>query len=207
MDLRKLDNGIFCGVGILSGTCDKRVKKGSELRLVAGPVIYGQVTFDDSLLLSDSSEPVGSSLGEQLPFVAPPKISEWVINHDLASSLIPRIESEDDEVFAAFSSEEEKSANKLIGEIERKIELFADLSLDQVRDFSNQLMRGYIDITGIQSQELDTPLDSVKEAITARDFLEEKHLFYVPGDWIYFGPIPPGLSTYYALDDLASEGM
>ena len=95
----------------------------------------------------------------------------------------------------------------MIGEIERKTKFFGDLSLVQVNDFSNQLIRGYIDTTGIQSQELDTPLDCVKEAITARNFLEEKHLFYVPGDWIYFGPIPPGFSTYYALDDLASEGM
>ena len=32
-----------------------------------------------------------------------------------------------------------------------------------------------------------------------------RKFFFCPGDWIFFAPIPEGLSTYQALNDLSKE--
>ena len=80
-DQEKIGNGIFCGVGILSGTYTKKVGSNSALRLIAAPTLYGQLTFEED--------------GEW-------EISDWVVNYDIASSLIARNADEEEEAYAAF---------------------------------------------------------------------------------------------------------
>ena len=51
---------------------------------------------------------------------------------------------------------------------------------------------------------VDKPLDCLSLGIEARENKIRK-FFFCPGDWIFFAPIPEGLSTYQALNDLSKE--
>ena len=64
---------------------------------------------------------------------------------------------------------------------------------------------GFKKLTETTCERVETPLHCVEAAIDARDVQKVRKFFFCPGDWIFFAPIPPGLSTYRALDDLAKE--
>jgi hypothetical protein len=74
-----------------------------------------------------------------------------------------------------------------------------------VLPLSEKYVSGFKELTETSCERLETPLECVEAAIDARDVQKVKKFFFCPGDWIFFAPVPPGLSTYRALDDLAKE--
>mgnify|MGYP001169235552 FL=1 len=184
IDQEKIGNGIFCGIGIMSGTYTKKVGSKSALRLIAAPTIYGQLTFEED--------------GEF-------EISEWLVNYDIASSLITRNADEEEEAYASFDPDSDKTGNQVIEEIENTLEKLKTNDLAILNKLSLKFLNGFKTLTETSAEFVDTPLESVKAAIDARDNQKIKKFFYCPGDWIFFAPIPPGLSTYRALNELAQE--
>tara|TARA_Y100000739_G_C20513233_1_gene420548 strand:+ start:109 stop:876 length:768 start_codon:yes stop_codon:yes gene_type:complete len=183
-DQEKIGNGIFCGVGILSGTYTKKVGSNSALRLIAAPTLYGQLTFEED--------------GEW-------EISDWVVNYDIASSLIARNADEEEEAYAAFDPESDKTGNQIIEEIEERLDKLKGNDLTILNQLSQTFLNGFKQLTDTPAEIVETPLESVTAAISARDEKKIKKFFFCPGEWIFFAPIPPGLSTYRALNDLAQE--
>lgn len=184
MDQEKIGNGIFCGAGILAGTYTKRVGAKSTLRLIAAPPIYGQVVFEDS--------------GEA-------EITEWVVNYDIATALIGRNADEEDEAYAAFDREANQTGGQIVQDIEDALESVSTKDIGSVLPLSERYISGFKELTETSCERVETPLQCVEAAIDARDNLKMKQFFFCPGDWIFFAPVPPGLSTYRALDDLAKE--
>jgi len=184
LDQEKIGNGIFCGVGILAGTYTKRVGSKSTLRLIAAPTIYGQVVFEES--------------GDV-------EVTEWVVNYDIATALIGRNADEEEEAYAAFDPEASQTGGQIIQDIEDVLESVSTKDLGSVLPLSEKYVSGFKELTETACERVETPLQCVEAAIDARDNLKVKKFFYCPGDWIFFAPVPPGLSTYRALDDLAKE--
>lgn len=182
LDQEKIGNGIFCGVGILAGTYTKRVGTKSTLKLIAAPTIYGQVIFEES--------------GEA-------EITEWVVNYDIATALIGRNADEEEEAYAAFDPEASQTGGRIVQDIEDLLETFSTKDLSSILPLSERYVSGFKELTETSCERLETPLECVEAAIDARDNLKVKKFFFCPGDWIFFAPVPPGLSTYRALDDLA----
>ena len=58
--------------------------------------------------------------------------------------------------------------------------------------------------TGISPASGSSAGTTAQSAIEARDN-DEKMLFYCPGDWVFNAPVPDGLNTYTALDEIAKE--
>jgi hypothetical protein len=184
LDQEKIGNGIFCGVGILAGTYAKRVGTRSTLRLIAAPTIYGQVVFEES--------------GEA-------EVAEWVINYDIATALIGRNADEEDEAYAAFDPEASQTGGQIIQDIEDLLEAATTKDVGSILALSEKYVSGFKELTETTCERVNTPLECVEAAIDARDNLKTKKFFFCPGDWVFCAPVPPGLSTYRALDDLAKE--
>lgn len=184
IDQAKIGNGIFCGIGMLSGTYVKKRGGSSELRLISAPIIYGQILFEED--------------GEA-------EISEWIVNYDISTALISRNTSEEEEAYSVFNPEASKSTNKIIEEVEQELSNLDPLDLKSIGTLSEKILSEYGQIAETSCEILEMPIDGAKASIEARDTTKQKQFFYSPGDWIYFAPVPTGLSTYRALDDLAKE--
>lgn len=184
LDQEKIGNGIFCGMGILAGTYTKRIGSGSALKLIAAPTIYGQVIFEES---GDAS------------------VSEWVANYDIATALIARNTDEEDEAYAAFDPDAGKTGSQVIQEVEDALETIETTDIQGIQRLSHLFLEGFKEVTETSCEIMETPLSCIEAGINARDNLRRKQFYFCPGDWIFFAPIPPGLSTYRALDELAKE--
>ena len=184
LDQEKIGNGIFCGVGMLAGTYTKKIGSGSTLKLIAAPTIYGQVVFEEN---GDAS------------------VSEWVANYDIATALIARNTDEEEEAYAAFDPDAGKTGSQVIQSIEEELEEIQTSDLESIKMLSQVFIEGFKEVTETGCEIAGTPLACVEAGIAARDRLKRKQVYYCPGDWIFFAPIPPGLSTYRALDELAKE--
>ncbi|BEV35767.1 hypothetical protein [Synechococcus sp. M16CYN] len=182
IDQQKIGNGIFCGVGMLAGTYTKKVGTRNFLRLIAAPIIYGQVIFEEN--------------GEC-------QISEWVVNYDLATALISKNTDEEEEAYAAFDPDANLTGSQIVQDIEEKLDNVGLEELVSMAALSDKFVSDFKIFTKTPCECLESPLACVKSAIEARDITKIKKFFYCPGDWIFFAPIPPGLSTYRALNDLA----
>ena len=182
IDQEKIGNGIFCGIGILSGTYTKKVGAKSALRLIAAPTIYGQIIFEES--------------GEC-------EISEWVVNYDLATALIARNADEEEEAYAAFDQDINPTGNQIIHEIEQSLDSLELDDLAAIEQLSERFVCDFKEFTDTPCERLELPMQCAEAAIEARDVTKTKKFFYCPGNWIFFAPVPPGISTYRALNDLA----
>ncbi|NDC37179.1 MAG: hypothetical protein EBZ48_03905 [Proteobacteria bacterium] len=184
LDQEKIGQGIFCGAGILAGTYVKKLGSSNTLKLIAAPTIYSQVIFEEN---GDAG------------------VSEWVLNYDVATALIARNTDEEEEAYAAFDPEAGKTGTQIVQEIEDALDDASTNDLDRVNQLSNRFVDNLKDFTETECEVIDRPLACIEAGIEARDSLRRKQFYYCPGDWIFFAPIPPGLSTYRALDELANE--
>ena len=185
-DQENIGNGIFCGVGLIAGTYSKKVSGQKSLRLIAAPAIYGQIFFEED----------GDGESE---------ISEWIVNYDIASALITRNLNEEDEAYAAFNEDEDDiTGNQLVDEIETELDKYENPSIELMDELSMKFAEGFSKLTETELFITEEPLDTVNSAIQAKDNNLRK-FFFCPGDWIFFAPIPEGLSTYQALNDLSKE--
>jgi len=184
LDQEKIGNGIFCGVGILAGTYTKKIGAKNSLRLIAAPTIYGQIVFEES--------------GDA-------EVAEWVVNYDIATALIGRNADEEDEAYAAFDAEANQTGGQIVQNIEDALEKIETRDVGSVLSLSEKYISGFKELAETSCERVETPLECIEAAIDARDNLKIKKFFFCPGDWIFFAPVPPGLSTYRALDELAKE--
>ena len=186
-DQENIGNGIFCGVGIIAGTYTKKVKGTSSLRLIAAPAINGQINFDED----------DPSKGE---------IDEWIVNYDIASALIRRNQSEEDETYAAFSEDEDDiTGNKLISGIEDELDKYSSPNIDLLDALSTKFIEGFAKLTETEFDYVENPMDALNSAIDAREITKIRKFYYCPRDWIFLAKVPEGLSTYQALNDLSKE--
>ncbi len=173
--------GLFCALGILCGTYIPKNKKNS-LRLLAAPIIYGRLLFEEE---GDCD------------------ISEWIVNYDLATCLYSEQTDESEEMDYLFNDEKVSGSNTI-----REIESF--LEHKSKNDLQNILKQGdiFVDdfskVAEIPFVVCKTPLEAAQSAIEARDN-GQKMLYYCPGDWVFNAPVPDGLNTYTALDEIAKE--
>ena len=184
LDQEKIGNGIFCGVGVFAGTYSKRISGKSTLKLIAAPIIYGQIVFEEA----------GHA-----------EVTEWVVNYDIATAIIGRNADEEEEAYAAFDPDTSRTGSQIIQEMEDALEQISTDDISNVMALSERFVSGFKDLTETICERLEIPLSCVEAAIDARDNQKIKKFFFCPGDWIFFAPVPPGLSTYRALDDLAKE--
>lgn len=184
LDQEKIGNGIFCGVGILAGTYTKRVGAKSTLRLIAAPTIFGQLVFE------------GSGVAE---------VTEWVVNYDIATALIGRNADEEEEAYAAFDPETSQTGGQIVQDIEDELDTISTKDVGSILALSEKYVSGFKELTETSCERVQTPLECAESAIDARDNLKVKKFFFCPGDWVFFAPVPPGLSTYRALNDLANR--
>lgn len=184
LDQEKIGNGIFCGVGILAGTYTKRVGAKSTLRLIAAPTIYGQIVFEES--------------GEA-------EVTEWVVNYDIATALIGRNADEEEEAYAAFDPETSQTGGQIVQDIEDALETISTKDVGSILALSEKYVSGFKELTETSCERVETPLECAESAIDTRDNLKAKKFFFCPGDWVFFAPVPAGLSTYRALNDLANR--
>ena len=180
----KIGNGIFCASGVLTGSYTKKSGSKNLLKLISAPLIYSQIIFEE-----DNEY----------------EISEWVINYDLASTLFSQKLNDDDEAFSAIQIDQSNNGSEIIEEIEEKIRETETNDLKTINDLSSTFIKYIKESQDIEVEYYENPLLCCEAAIEFKEIKKEQGLFCTQGDWIFFAPIPPGLSTYRALNDLAEE--
>ena len=182
-------SGLFCAAGILCGTyltsrkkTSKNNKSKSSFRLLAAPVIYGRLIFEDN--------------GEC-------DINEWIINYDLATCFYTEQFDESQEIDYLLN-EDKVSGSNTIREIEDAIEGEEKDSLELIKEQADIFVEDFSKVAETQYEIVDTPLDAVKLGLEAVEN-KDKRLYYCKGDWIFNAPIPDGLNTYTALEEIAKE--
>ena len=180
--------GLFCSAGILCGsylssrTSKKKGRSGKSFKTLAAPVIYGRIIFEDN--------------GEC-------DINEWIINYDLATCFYTEQFDESQEIDYLLN-EDKVSGSNTIREIEDVIEGKEKDSLQLIKDQADIFVEDFSKVAETKYEIVDTPLDAVKLGLEAVEN-KEKRLYYCKGDWIFNAPIPDGLNTYTALEEIAKE--
>ncbi len=190
-DLNYASNGygLFCAAGILCGTyltsrkkTSKQTKNKTSFRLIAAPVIYGRLIFEDD--------------GEC-------DINEWIINYDLATCFYREQFDESLEIDYLLN-EDKVSGSNSIREIEDQLEGKEKKDINLAIEQADIFVDDFSKIAETNYEIVSTPLEAAKMAIEARENKERK-LYYCKGDWIFNAPIPDGLNTYTALEEIAKE--
>tara|TARA_Y100001978_G_scaffold157943_1_gene143524 strand:+ start:2281 stop:3042 length:762 start_codon:yes stop_codon:yes gene_type:complete len=180
----KIGNGIFCASGVLTGSYTKKSGSKNLLKLISAPLIYSQITFEE-----DNEY----------------EISEWVINYDLASTLFSQKLNEEEEAFSEIQLNVSNNGSEIIDALEEKLSKTEITDLKAINEISSLFIKHIKDTQDIEVEYFENPLLCCEEAIKFKEIKKEQGLFCTQGDWIFFAPIPPGLSTYRALNDLAEE--
>tara|TARA_A100001388_G_scaffold262453_1_gene232038 strand:- start:3880 stop:4638 length:759 start_codon:yes stop_codon:yes gene_type:complete len=180
----KIGNGIFCTFGILCGTFPNKKNSNFAPKIIAAPIIYSQLFFEED--------------GNY-------DLTDWIINYDIITSLIYKdSEEEDYSYFPTDINEDNNDINEFIEKLENNINTVNEKNLSLINNYSLQFFNQVKILTNLDSENINLPIDCIKAAIKIK---EEKvcKLFFCPGDWIFYAPVPPGLSTFRALNDLSEE--
>ena len=199
-------NGIFCAIGIVSGVVWSSKRKAPKL--ISAPLVYGQIQFESS--------------GES-------QINEWIINYDLATDLLYDKDEENSDDFFNLESFGLSPA-EAIRDLQDKLDLIDIDEINQVKEISNNYLDFLIDSLSIDISSSPSPLISAKKAVNLKEIIDEKYklinkekanltenekklimeecenlsgLTFVKDDWIFSAPVPEGLNTYSALQDLS----
>ena len=125
--------------------------KGNFIFKINSAPIYGQINFDED----------DPSKGE---------IDEWIVNYDIASALIRRNQSEEDETYAAFSEDEDDiTGNKLISGIEDELDKYASPNIDLLDALSTKFIEGFSKLTETEFDYVENPMETLNAAIDARE--------------------------------------
>ena len=106
--------------------------------------------------------------------------------------------------FGFLGEEDDKTGNKIVDEIENVLDKNPNPSINLLDELSMKFIEGFSKLIETDFEIVDKPLDCLSLGIEARENKIRK-FFFCPGDWIFFAPIPEGLSTYQALNDLSKE--
>lgn len=178
----KMGNGIFCAAGILTGVISGNSTGKGRNAVIAAPLVYGQIQFEEN--------------GES-------EIAEWLLNYDLATELLSSL---DDDTSASSINLEISGIKpaEVIRGLEERLEVLTTEDLDQVNQVSREYSEFLEAVLDIQASQSPSPIVAAKKALDLYDAKEEAAML-VEGDWIFTAPVPSGLNTYTALQDLAKK--
>jgi len=177
-----IGNGIFCAAGIIAGVVSGKATQRGKTSIIAAPLVYGQIQFEES--------------GES-------EIEEWLLNYDLATELLSGLDDENSEGSINLEVSGIRPA-EVIRELEERLEALQTKDLVEV----NKVAQGYKEflssILNIEFGECPSPIVAVKIAMGLSDAKQEG-VNVVDGDWVFAAPVPVGLNTYTALQDIAKK--
>ena len=188
INLQSKGFGLFCAAGILCGSyltrkvSKKKNRSGSNFKTLAAPAIYGRIIFENN--------------GEC-------DINEWILNYDLATCFYTEQFDESQDIDYLLN-EDKVSGSNTIREIEDVIEGKEKDSLQLVLEQADIFVEDFSKVAETNYEIVDTPIEAVKLGLKAVED-KEKKLYYCRGDWIFNAPIPDGLNTYTALEEIAKE--
>jgi len=173
-----IGNGIFCAAGIIAGVVSEKATQRRKTSVIAAPLVYGQVQFEES--------------GES-------EIEEWLLNYDLATELLSGLDGGAINLQVSGIRPEE-----VIRSLEERLEILETEDLTEV----NKVAQDYKDFLGavlnIEFGDCPSPIVAAKIAMGLSDAKEEG-VNVVEGDWIFTAPVPSGLNTFTALQDIAKK--
>lgn len=177
-----IGNGIFCAAGIIAGVISGKATQRGKTSVIAAPLVYGQVQFEES--------------GES-------EIEEWLLNYDLATELLSGLDDEKAEGSINLEVSGIRPAEVIRG-LEERLEALQTEDLTE----ANKVAQDYKDflsaVLNIEFGDCPSPIVAVKIAMGLSDAKEEG-VNVVEGDWVFTAPVPSGLNTYTALQDIAKK--
>jgi len=175
-------NGIFCAAGVIAGVISGKATQKAKTSVIAAPLIYGQVQFEES--------------GES-------EIVEWLLNYDLATELLSGLDDENSEGSLNLEVSGIRPAEVIRG-LEERLERLDTEDLDEVNKVSNDYQKFLSQILSVEFGDCPSPIVAVKIAMGLSEAKDEG-VNFVEGDWIFTAPVPSGLNTYTALQDIAKK--
>jgi hypothetical protein len=177
-----IGNGIFCAAGVIAGVISGKATQKGKTSVIAAPLIYGQVVFEED----------GDS-----------EITEWLLNYDLATELLSGLDDDKSEGSINLEVSGIKPAEIIRG-LEERLEVLDADDLNEVNQVSQNYQEFLSSILNIEFGDCPSPIVAVKIAMGLSDAKEEG-VNVVEGDWIFTAPVPSGLNTYTALQDIAKR--
>ena len=177
----KEGNAIFCAAGIIAGVVPSKLIKKDKDFLVAAPLVYGRLQFEED--------------GEC-------EIDEWLLNYDLATELLNQFDEETSRSPLRLELGDGLRPLEVIRDLEEALESTDPNCIDDI----NAASKKYSDfISSVLQMELEyspSPMVSANKAMNLKEN-GQTGLYYVGGDWIFSAPVPAGLNTYTALQDIS----
>ena len=177
-----IGNGIFCAAGIIAGVISGKATQRGKTSVIAAPLIYGQVQFEES--------------GES-------EIEEWLLNYDLATELLSGLD--DDKAEGSINLEVSGiRPAEVIRSLEERLEALQTEDLTEVNKVAQDYKEFLSSVLNVEFGDCPSPIVAVKIAMGLSDAKEEG-VNVVEGDWVFTAPVPSGLNTYTALQDIAKK--
>lgn len=177
-----IGNGIFCAAGVIAGVVSGKATQKGKTSVIAAPLIYGQIEFEED----------GDS-----------EITEWLLNYDLATELLSGLDDDKSEGSINLEVSGIKPAEVIRG-LEERLEVLNTDDLNEVYQVSLDYQLFLSSILNYEFGDCPSPIVAVKIAMGLSDAKEEG-VNVVEGDWIFTAPVPSGLNTYTALQDIAKK--
>lgn len=177
-----IGNGIFCAAGVIAGVVSGKATQKGKTSVIAAPLIYGQIEFEED----------GDS-----------EITEWLLNYDLATELLSGLDDDKSEGSINLEVSGIKPAEVIRG-LEERLEVLNTDDLNEVNQVSLDYQLFLSSILNYEFGDCPSPIVAVKIAMGLSDAKEEG-VNVVEGDWIFTAPVPSGLNTYTALQDIAKK--
>lgn len=178
----EIGNGIFCAAGVIAGVISGKATQKAKTSVIAAPLIYGQVQFEED--------------GES-------EIVEWLLNYDLATELLSGLDDENSEGSLNLEVSGIRPAEVIRG-LEERLERLDTEDLDEVNKVSNDYQKFLSQILSLEFGDCPSPIVAVKIAMGLSE-AKDQGVNLVDGDWIFTAPVPSGLNTYTALQDIAKK--
>lgn len=177
-----IGNGIFCAAGVIAGVISGKATQKGRTSIIAAPLIYGQVQFEDD----------GHS-----------EITEWILNYDLATELLSGLNDDKSEGSINLEVSGIRPAEVIRG-LEERLEVLKTDDQEEVNKVSQDYQAFLSSVLCMEFGECPSPIVAVKIAMSLVD-VKEEGVNTVGGDWIFTAPIPSGLNTYTALQDISQQ--
>jgi hypothetical protein len=177
-----IGNGIFCAAGVIAGVISPKATQRGRTSVIAAPLVYGQIQFEED--------------GES-------EITEWLLNYDLATELLSVLDDEKSEGSLNLEISGIRPAEVIRG-LEERLEILEADDLEEVHKISRDYHHFLSSILNIEFGDCPSPIVAVKIAMGLND-AKEDGVNIVDGDWIFTAPVPSGLNTYTALQDIAKK--
>ncbi|QNJ32764.1 hypothetical protein SynPROS91_02414 [Synechococcus sp. PROS-9-1] len=181
MQQEKEGNAIFCAAGIIAGVVPSQLIKKDKDFLVAAPLIYGRLQFEED--------------GEC-------EIDEWVLNYDLATELLNQFNETTSTLPLSLELGNGLRPLEVIRDLEETLEGTDPNCIDDINVASKKYSNFIASVLQMDLGYSPSPRVSANKATKLKD-ANQTGLFYVGGDWIFSAPVPAGLNTYTALQDIS----